>query len=137
MFQLKILQKKLESHQKKYKFVTNKTEICLFCYSFIFFMKLRLNFQMMFFFLVLSFQKTSWIRLKNDTTQKKMKKSHIGNMSQSYSQFWGFCFFQWLTHLKKAYVMMIYKFLIGYHALQSVICKYNYLHHKNLGLKYK
>ena len=45
MFQLKILQKKLEGHQKKYKFVTNKTEICLFCYSFIF-MKLRLNFQM-------------------------------------------------------------------------------------------
>ena len=30
---------------------------------------------------------------------------------------------------------MIYKFLMGYQVLQSVICKYNYPPHKNSGLK--
>ena len=48
LLQLKIFQKKLESYQKN-KSVTNKTKICLFCNSFIFFKKLKLNFHMIIF----------------------------------------------------------------------------------------
>ena len=49
-------------------------------------MKLRLNFQMVVYFSCSPFRKPEW-DLKNDTIQKKKKKSHIGNMAQSYCQF--------------------------------------------------
>ena len=38
-----------------------------------------------FYFSSYPFRKPEWE--KNDVAQKKMKKSHIGNMPQSYSQF--------------------------------------------------
>ena len=116
-FQLIILKKnrKLSINDK---FGTNTTKKFSFCHSLIFFMKLRLNFWVKIF----------WMRVKTDTAQKRMKKPHIGNMPQTYSQFKVFCFFQWLTYLKKAYTM-ICNFLMGNQVLQSVMCRYNYLPH--------
>ena len=62
LLQLKIFQKKLESYQKN-KSGTNKTKICLFCNSFIFFKKLKLNFHIiMFIFHVILSE-----NLKNET----------------------------------------------------------------------
>ena len=49
MLQLKIFQKKTRKLSKNDKFLTNKTKICLLSYGFIFFMKLRLNYQMIVF----------------------------------------------------------------------------------------
>ena len=46
---------KLGRYQKNDKFVTSKTKICFFCHSFIFFMRLRLGFQLaVFIYLILS-----------------------------------------------------------------------------------
>ena len=78
-------------------------------------MKLRLNFQMKVFISHLILSENLLNDTKNYTAKKKMKKSHIGNMPQGYSQFYGFGFFQSLTYLKKDYIMMIPKFLMGYH----------------------
>ena len=75
------------------------------------------------------------MRVKNDTPQKKMKKSHISNMSQSYPQFQGFRFFQRLKKSKKTYTMMICYFFMEYQVPPSVICKYNYPPPKNPGLR--
>ena len=49
MFQLKSLEKKTRKLSKNDKFVTNKTKTCLFCHSFVFFMKLRQNIQIVVF----------------------------------------------------------------------------------------
>ena len=56
--------KKLESYQKNYEFVTSKTKICLFYLSFIFFMKLILNFQLIIFI--------SQVILSENLNEKKM-----------------------------------------------------------------
>ena len=54
---------------KNDKFVTSKTKFVYFLTVLSFFMKLRLNVQLIVFFLMFSFQKISSMRLKNDTTQ--------------------------------------------------------------------
>ena len=87
MFQLKISPQKTRKLSKNDKFVTNKTKICLFCYSFIILMKLRLNFQLIVFISHIILSENVLNETKNDTAQKKMKKPHIGNMPQNYSQF--------------------------------------------------
>ena len=59
----------------------------LFCHNFIFFMRLRLGSQLVvFIYVVLSDNQIDW-DYKFDTADKKMKKSHTGNMPQSYSRF--------------------------------------------------
>ena len=69
---------------KNDKFLTNKTKIYLFCYSFIFFLKLKLNFQLIVFIshVILLGNYLNETK-KNDTALKKMKMSPICNMSQS------------------------------------------------------
>ena len=61
--------KKTRKLSKNDKFVTNKTKFVYFLTVLSFFMKLRLNVQLIVFFLMFSFQKISSMRLKNDTTQ--------------------------------------------------------------------
>ena len=75
--------RKARKLSKNGKFVTNKTKICLFCHCFIFFMRLRLGFQ-----LVVVIYDILSENLLNGTTnliqQRKRSKSHI---PQSYSEF--------------------------------------------------
>ena len=82
MFQLKML----ESYQKNDKFVTSKSKICLFI-SFIFFMKLILNFRLIVVISQVILSENLPSKKKNDAAQKKIKKSHIARMPQIYSQF--------------------------------------------------
>ena len=60
--------KKTRKLSKNYNFVTSKTKFVYFL-TVVSFMKLRLNVQLIVFFLVVSFQKISSMRLKDDTTQ--------------------------------------------------------------------
>ena len=67
--------KKLESYQKNDKFVTSKTKTCYFI-SFIFFMKLILNFWLIVFIsqVILS---ENLLNKKKMMQHRKRKKSHI------------------------------------------------------------
>ena len=121
---------------KNDKFVTGKTKICLF-HVLSFFVKLILNFQLIVFIsqVILSENlnnKKKWSNTEND--EKVIYRQHATKLF-SILRLYSNCFFQWFTHFKKAYTMMICKFLMGYQVLQSVICKYNYPPHKNSGLK--
>ena len=84
-------------------------------------MKLRLNFQ-----LAVSISHVILSENLNETKKKSQYKNFklILNFKCDFSQFYGPHFFQRLSNLKKAYVM-ICTFLMGYQVLQSVICKYN------------
>ena len=55
--------------------------------SFIFFIKLILNFWLIVFISQVILSENLLNKKKNDAAQKKIKKSHIVNMPQSYSQF--------------------------------------------------
>ena len=55
--------------------------------SFIFFIKLILNFWLINFISQVILSENLLNKKKNDAAQKKIKKSHIVNMPQSYSQF--------------------------------------------------
>ena len=107
MLQLKIFQKKTRNI---YKFVKNKTKICLFCYKLIFVMKLKLKFQSIVF---ISHNILSE-NLLNET--KKLNSKEILNLfwdlNAIFSNSRTLAFFQWLTHLKKTY-KIICKFLMG------------------------
>ena len=50
-------------------------------------MKSILNFQLIIFISQVILSENLLNKKKNDSTHKKLKKSHIGNMPQSYSQF--------------------------------------------------
>ena len=116
---MKIFKKKTRKLSKNDKSVRNKNKNLFILLKFYLFNEITIKLPVVFF---------------SDKEQKTMKKSQICNMPQQrYSQFKGFCFFQWLTRLKKAYVMITCNFLMKYQVLQSIICKY-YPSHKNSGL---
>ena len=78
--------KRLESYQKNDKFVTSKTKI--YFISFIFFIKLMLNFQLIVFYFssYVSFQKT-WMRKKKwCSTEKDEKVTYRQHATKLFSR---------------------------------------------------
>ena len=87
-FNWKYLEKKTRKLSKNDKFVTNKTKTCLFCHSFVFFMKLRQNTQIVVFISHVILSETSWVSRKKIKwySTKKRWKSHIeANATKQFS----------------------------------------------------
>ena len=79
--------KKTRKLSKNDKFVTNKTKTCLFCHSFVFFMKLRQNTQIVVFIshVILSETWVSRKKIKWYSTKKRWKSHIEANATKQFS----------------------------------------------------